>query len=74
MELIKIEHLGISFDSRTKKKEKVKILQDINLSIEEGEVIALVGESGCGKTTLGKTIVGLYPPSEGTIYYRGKEH
>ena len=73
MELIKIEHLGISFDSRTKKKEKVKILQDINLSIEEGEVIALVGESGCGKTTLGRTIVGLYPPSEGTIYYRGKD-
>lgn len=73
MEILKVEHMGISFDSRTKKKEKVKILQDINLSIDEGGIVALVGESGCGKTTLGKTIVGIHKPTEGAIYYKGKD-
>lgn len=73
MEIIKVDEMGISFDSRTKKKEKVKILQNINLSIEEGEIVALVGESGCGKTTLGKTIVGLYEPTEGAVCYQGKD-
>lgn len=73
MEVITVKQMGISFDSRTKKKEKVKILQDINLSIEEGEIVALVGESGCGKTTLGKTIVGLYHPTQGSVLYQGKD-
>lgn len=73
MEILTVNHMGISFESRTKKKEKVKILQDINLSIAEGEIVALVGESGCGKTTLGKSIVGLYQPTEGTICYQGKD-
>lgn len=71
--LLTINQMGIEFESRTKKNEKVKILQDINLSINEGEIIALVGESGCGKTTLGKAIVGLYPPTHGTISYKGKD-
>lgn len=73
MEIINVDKMGISFDSRTKKKEKVKILQNINLSIKEGEIVALVGESGCGKTTLGKAIVGLYEPTEGTVSYQGKD-
>lgn len=71
MDILTVNHMGISFDSRTKKNTKVKILQDINLSIKEGEIIALVGESGCGKTTLGKSIVGLYQPTKGSICYNG---
>ncbi len=71
--IISVDHMGISFASRTKKNQQVKILQDINLSINEGEIVALVGESGCGKTTLGKTIVGLYTPTEGTVSYQGKD-
>lgn len=73
MDIINVENMGISFDSRTKKGQKVKILQNINLSIGEGEIVALVGESGCGKTTLGKSIVGLYQPTTGVIKYRGKD-
>lgn len=73
MDILTVNNMGISFDSRTKKGEKVKILQDINLSIKEGEIVALVGESGCGKTTLGKAMVGIHKPTTGTICYKGKD-
>lgn len=43
----------------------------VNLEIREGETLAVVGESGCGKTTLAQTIVGLHDPTDGTVYYRG---
>ena len=73
MDILTVENMGISFASRTKKKEQVKILQNINLSVGEGEIVALVGESGCGKTTLGKAMVGIHKPSTGKISYKGKD-
>jgi peptide/nickel transport system ATP-binding protein len=51
----------------------VKAVDGVNVLIERGKVTCLVGESGCGKTTLGKLIVGLYRPTEGSIYYRPSE-
>jgi ATP-binding cassette, subfamily C, bacterial len=48
-----------------------KVLNGINLKIAAGEKIALVGASGGGKSTLAQTLIGLYPPSEGMIYYDG---
>jgi peptide/nickel transport system ATP-binding protein len=51
----------------------VKAVDGVNVLIERGRVTCLVGESGCGKTTLGKLIVGLYRPTEGSIYYRPSE-
>lgn len=53
--------------------ETVHAVDDISLKIPENDVVVLVGESGCGKTTLGKTAVALQRPTEGTIKYRGQD-
>jgi oligopeptide transport system ATP-binding protein len=50
----------------------VKAVDDVSFQICQGETLGLVGESGCGKTTLGRTILQLYPPTSGQIIYRGK--
>ena len=55
------------------KDQYIHVLRDISLDIYAGEIIALVGESGCGKTTLGKIITGLYKPTSGEIYFEGNK-
>ena len=52
----------------------VHALQDVDLSIERGKIHCLVGENGCGKSTLIKIIAGVYPRDAGTIAINGKEH
>ena len=47
------------------KGQVVKAVDDISFSIHEGETLGLVGESGCGKSTVGRTIVGLYEATDG---------
>ena len=54
-------------------KEKFYALHDVSLDIYKGKTIALVGESGCGKTTLGKVILGLYHATSGSIEYKGRD-
>ncbi|MCM2302050.1 MAG: ABC transporter ATP-binding protein [Flavobacteriaceae bacterium] len=49
----------------------VKAVDDIDLNIYEGETVGLVGESGCGKTTLGRTILNLEKPTAGELFYKG---
>lgn len=73
MSLLKIDNLSIEFDNRVNKKQKVTVLSDINLEVGEGEIVAVVGESGCGKTTLGKLIVGIHKQTKGNILYKGKD-
>lgn len=53
--------------------KKVHAVDDINLDIYENDVVALVGESGCGKTTLGKAAIGALRPTEGTVEYRDQD-
>lgn len=53
--------------------EAVHAVDDVSLDIREEDVVALVGESGCGKTTLGKTAIGLQRPTEGSVRYRGQD-
>lgn len=50
----------------------VKAVDGVSLEIPENDVVALVGESGCGKTTLGKTAIGLQRPTDGAVTYRGQ--
>ncbi len=56
-----------------KGREVVPVLQDINFTVNKLEFLCLVGESGCGKTTTGKIICGLLPPSSGTIRFEGQD-
>ena len=53
--------------------DKKKILKDISLKVRSGEILALLGESGCGKSSLLKAMLGLYPMSKGKIFFQGKE-
>ena len=50
----------------------VKAVDGVSLDVGENDVVALVGESGCGKTTLGKAMIGLQRPTSGTVRYRGQ--
>ena len=55
------------------KSKQLKAVNGVSFSIEEGKTLGLVGESGCGKTTVGRTLMYLYEPTGGDIIYRGKE-
>ena len=50
----------------------LKAVDDVSIAIKKGETLGLVGESGCGKTTVGRTILHLYKPTSGEILYKGK--
>lgn len=66
-ELLKIEGLSFSYD------ESKKILDDINLTVHQGEMMAIVGKNGAGKTTLSNLICGFLTPNEGTISLNGQD-
>lgn len=74
--LIEIKHLSKHFPVETnffgKTTSVLKAVDDLSLDIYKGEALGLVGESGCGKSTIGKLIVNLHQPTAGEIIYQGK--
>ncbi len=72
--LVEIKHLKEYFNVNVGffKTKPLKAVDDVSFVIKKGETLGLVGESGCGKTTVGRTILNLYKPTDGEIWYDGK--
>ncbi|MBR3345333.1 MAG: dipeptide ABC transporter ATP-binding protein [Solobacterium sp.] len=74
--ILSVSHLKTYFDVTKglfSKKQVVKAVDDVSFDIMPNETFGLVGESGCGKTTLGRTIVKLYEPTSGSITFDGQD-
>ncbi len=71
--LIKVKNLKQYFDVNMGwfKNKPLKAVDDVSFNINKGETLGLVGESGCGKTTVGRTILHLYKPTSGEVIYNG---
>ena len=65
-QILDVQHIHMRFNS---KGVCVRAVTDVSFTVDEGETIGIVGESGCGKTTLGRCIVRAYEPSEGEVLY-----
>ena len=71
--LIQVKNLKQYFDINMGwfKNKPLKAVDDVSFNINKGETLGLVGESGCGKTTVGRTILHLYKPTSGEVIYNG---
>jgi oligopeptide/dipeptide ABC transporter ATP-binding protein len=76
--LVSVDHLKLYFPIRKgiifqREVARVHAVDDVTLRLQEGQTLGLVGESGCGKTTLARTIVRLLDPSDGSIHFQGHD-
>jgi peptide/nickel transport system ATP-binding protein len=71
-QLLKIENVYKYFPIKGTFFKKITAVDNVSLSINEGETLGIVGETGCGKTTLGKLMVKLLDPDKGNIFFKGK--
>ena len=69
--LFSVQHLKKYF--HVGKNAILKVVDDVSSEIYKGETLGMVGESGCGKTTCGRTCIGLYDKTDGTVLYKGKD-
>lgn len=73
--LVRVEHLVKHFPIKSgflKPKKVVHAVEDVSFDIYKGETLGLVGESGCGKTTMGRAVIRLHEPTSGKISYNGE--
>lgn len=68
--ILEVKNLKKHF--KVSNKDILKAVDDVSFFIREGETLGLVGESGCGKTTCGRTVIGMYDKSGGEVFYKGK--
>ena len=68
--ILDVQHLKKYFHMG---KKQLKAVDDVSFSVSEGEILGIVGESGCGKTTCGRTAIGLYSKTGGQSLYKGKD-
>ena len=77
MPLLEVKNLKVHFPVKpgvfSRARDFVKAVDDVSFSIAPGETLGLVGESGCGKTTLGRAIVRLVEPTAGSIFFEGED-
>jgi len=77
MTLLEVHHLKVLFPVQPgllgRAKEFVRAVDDVSLAIAPGETVGLVGESGCGKTTLGRAVIRLIEPTSGRILFEGED-
>src|SRR5882724_5199481 len=77
MTLLEVKNLRVHFPVKhglfSRVKEHVKAVDDVSFTIQPGETLGLVGESGCGKTTLGRAIVRLVEPTAGSVLFEGED-
>ena len=71
--ILEVKNLKQYFPVNGKKNLFVKAVDDVSFKIARGETFGLVGESGCGKTTTGRCVLGMYKPTGGEIWFNGQE-
>src|SRR5213082_3407748 len=75
--LLEVKNLEVHFSVKhglfSRAKQFVKAVDDVSFTLESGETLGLVGESGCGKTTLGRAIVRLIEPAAGSVLFEGDD-
>jgi oligopeptide/dipeptide ABC transporter ATP-binding protein len=72
--ILAVEELRVHYDvKRAGKRIRVQAVDDVSLTLAEGEVLGIVGESGCGKTTVGRSIIRLAQPQAGKVVFRGTD-
>ena len=75
--ILEVRHLKKYFTLKKtllgKPLSSLKAVDDVSFKVKKGETLGIVGESGCGKTTMGRTILKLYQPTSGQIFFKGKD-